>query len=532
MKSIFDLEKILQDYIDFHWSGKDPQGLGWVFLKDLCGFLASVDQQGNIVDFAWEEDSTRKKNRAQLISNRDYYEIDFFDFTEYATSPIAESSKVFDLLPKRNDKRQILFFDAIQRISTEPLFESVLGGFSIDSAFLYPYNIDAVLIGLRARNLKPNNPPYNFPEYLIVLSNFKTNDTEQDYIQSFRAFVLEDHGKNLPFFLQTESNSLCKYKINRYGELEKVPNDKALDPPVYYEGMSEEEYYKNLLEYEKRRENRDIKIAFNQEFQIYFETSRLLLFLPNYIDFMYDLIVPKRITTGQRIVKKIIKTKQGKRKKRNVIKPIYKIIKSIRVRYLEENRLRHNGIIKERKWTPPKYRYLVQGHWRTLPKPSWKGNDPEGNTVLGRTWIQEYFKGSDEPTETVVLERQSKIVIKIKQPLSYGRDVIESFRQRGEVIGIQGHMMEEGGKAVDKPSAEWIYQERQKLTSALRFMILKRDNFRCQICGASTNDERRVKLQVDHKVPLVKWGLTEPDNLWTLCSECNVGKATSTVKES
>ena len=65
--------------------------------------------------------------------------------------------------------------------------------------------------------------------------------------------------------------------------------------------------------------------------------------------------------------------------------------------------------------------------------------------------------------------------------------------------------------------------ERAKMTDSLRYDILKRDNFRCQICGACANDG--VKLHVDHIIPVSKGGLTEISNLRTLCDRCNLGKS-------
>ena len=68
-----------------------------------------------------------------------------------------------------------------------------------------------------------------------------------------------------------------------------------------------------------------------------------------------------------------------------------------------------------------------------------------------------------------------------------------------------------------------IKLERAKMSDSLRYDILRRDNFRCQICGSSAQDG--VKLHVDHIVPVSKGGKTTPDNLRTLCDRCNMGKS-------
>lgn len=56
----------------------------------------------------------------------------------------------------------------------------------------------------------------------------------------------------------------------------------------------------------------------------------------------------------------------------------------------------------------------------------------------------------------------------------------------------------------------------------LRFTILKRDGYRCQLCGRDARDG--IKLEVDHKVARSKGGSDNPINLWTLCFDCNRGK--------
>lgn len=67
--------------------------------------------------------------------------------------------------------------------------------------------------------------------------------------------------------------------------------------------------------------------------------------------------------------------------------------------------------------------------------------------------------------------------------------------------------------------------QRVPVPKRLRFFILQRDRFRCQLCGAMASDG--AQLEVDHKVPVAKGGKTTPENLWTLCHPCNNGKSDS-----
>lgn len=66
-----------------------------------------------------------------------------------------------------------------------------------------------------------------------------------------------------------------------------------------------------------------------------------------------------------------------------------------------------------------------------------------------------------------------------------------------------------------------VYQ-RRIMTASMRYEIMRRDGFRCVLCGRGAEDG--VKLHVDHILPVSKGGKTEVSNLRTLCSECNMGK--------
>ena len=75
------------------------------------------------------------------------------------------------------------------------------------------------------------------------------------------------------------------------------------------------------------------------------------------------------------------------------------------------------------------------------------------------------------------------------------------------------------------PDIEYVgaREEREKVTPKLRYQIMKRDHFRCVICGASA--EEGARLHVDHIQPVSKGGKTVESNLRTLCDKCNLGKS-------
>ena len=62
---------------------------------------------------------------------------------------------------------------------------------------------------------------------------------------------------------------------------------------------------------------------------------------------------------------------------------------------------------------------------------------------------------------------------------------------------------------------------RKGITIRTRYAILKRDNFRCVLCGSDASDTR---LEIDHIIPVTNGGSNDLKNLRTLCVACNRGK--------
>ena len=59
----------------------------------------------------------------------------------------------------------------------------------------------------------------------------------------------------------------------------------------------------------------------------------------------------------------------------------------------------------------------------------------------------------------------------------------------------------------------------------LRFIVMKRDNFKCVKCGRSPSADPKIILHVDHIKAWANGGETTLENLQTLCSKCNIGKS-------
>lgn len=98
---------------------------------------------------------------------------------------------------------------------------------------------------------------------------------------------------------------------------------------------------------------------------------------------------------------------------------------------------------------------------------------------------------------------------------TYSRDVTYGIR---DIIECYELALEKEGKMT------FIKRQRAIVSDSLRYNVLRRDNYRCCICGATAQDG--VKLEVDHIIPVSKGGKSTLDNLQTLCERCNRGKGT------
>jgi hypothetical protein len=66
----------------------------------------------------------------------------------------------------------------------------------------------------------------------------------------------------------------------------------------------------------------------------------------------------------------------------------------------------------------------------------------------------------------------------------------------------------------------------------LRFLVFRRDDFKCRACGDSPALHPGLVLHADHVVPWSNGGETVLDNLQTLCEQCNIGKSDLAMSEA
>ena len=78
------------------------------------------------------------------------------------------------------------------------------------------------------------------------------------------------------------------------------------------------------------------------------------------------------------------------------------------------------------------------------------------------------------------------------------------------------------------PKTGIVHSTKRDISLRMRFLVMKRDDFKCCMCGRSPATNPGLELHIDHIKPWSKGGETVFDNLQTLCSDCNLGKSNLT----
>jgi 5-methylcytosine-specific restriction endonuclease McrA len=136
------------------------------------------------------------------------------------------------------------------------------------------------------------------------------------------------------------------------------------------------------------------------------------------------------------------------------------------------------------------------------------------------------------------LGRQPRRADFVKPLSTYSSDVYAnrfgSFRKALEafVASFESHEPERFEKptqetTVDSQPMAALKRHRTSRTISwrMRFLVMRRDDFKCRACGTSPAMKPGIVLVVDHISPWVGGGETVMENLQTLCEPCNGGKS-------
>lgn len=291
-----------------------------------------------------------------------------------------------------------------------------------------------------------------------------------------------------------------------------------------------------------------------------FELSRNVNLLLSYFKFKYTLVKKESVKKDSHKSNNKAKSKISVTKKSSN----YKIVSALRI--VPQSK-------PFRKFTKPKYSVEVRGFYRKLSSPNSIGKDMNGNPIQGYTWVKSHERYTNNPSRRNDILIKSQVSIakiirdNIDEQSNLNRDEVvdenhstinnyyenkESNNRSESEQELKKDLLESEDLNIDNNSNEnhesldhknkehnrikqheelspptklIMYEERKKLTPKLRMAILDRDNYICQICGIDATSENGVKLQVDHIIPISKWGKTVLHNLRTTCSMCNIGRS-------
>jgi len=116
--------------------------------------------------------------------------------------------------------------------------------------------------------------------------------------------------------------------------------------------------------------------------------------------------------------------------------------------------------------------------------------------------------------------------------------ISEYARRIRELRDLEGYQIKSHQDRHDLKPGEYILETLEtlpildsKISPGLRNEILERNGYTCQLCGSGPGDpdpyypNRKVRLQIDHRVPLSQGGTNEPENLRVVCSVCNQARS-------
>jgi len=120
-----------------------------------------------------------------------------------------------------------------------------------------------------------------------------------------------------------------------------------------------------------------------------------------------------------------------------------------------------------------------------------------------------------------VLTRNRKITNKDKDIYSLNLDDKITDFQRNELITLLESKINE--YEVKREQSHWEHRRRNRnvISGSIRYEVLKRAKFKCELCGISAEDK---SLEVDHIVPKSLGGKDDLSNYQALCYTCNAQK--------
>lgn len=256
----------------------------------------------------------------KIIKGTEYFMLDFNDFLEYATSGLTKKFKI-----SKFPDGYIHYYQSIPGTSDFPLFESNYSKFSIMGVCI-SRGANSLCINMQFRvfiseenpNIidlvgKNNGIIYEFVN--LHLCDHNIEDLPIKYQMRLRRLKLEDI-KNGLIIDSEDSDNIVEYTRSHIVPPVQFKTNNAIfqyynspDYRIMYSGQAWEEqaesmseasfkpeapvdlikFYRDQKEIVKRNHEYNTKILADN-----FEIARLMVYLPDYFDFMYDLVLNEK----------------------------------------------------------------------------------------------------------------------------------------------------------------------------------------------------------------------------------------------
>lgn len=204
--------------------------------------------------------------------------------------------------------------------------------------------------------------------------------------------------------------------------------------------------------------------------------------------------------------------------------------------HLESNSLTSEDYKKHGKFS---YDSVVRhlGSWKkalqkSALQPSMNFNPPISNDDLFENLEQLWEKLERQPSKKDFIKSLSRYSYDT-YPRRFGtyRKALESFvASFDENDDRQSKKAENEVSSPPMTTSSIIHKRSRNISWRLRFLVMRRDNFKCCFCGKSPVNHQGTVLEIDHIKAWAEGGETELENLQTLCKKCNGGKSNLPIK--
>ncbi|MEV0055013.1 HNH endonuclease signature motif containing protein [Saccharopolyspora shandongensis] len=169
--------------------------------------------------------------------------------------------------------------------------------------------------------------------------------------------------------------------------------------------------------------------------------------------------------------------------------------------------------------------WSAYSHWVgwSTRHPKWEMREA---SIVAPEWISNAWKTLGEPWVSVHDDRQFAVFMRIGGNMLVEKEFAD-LRLPHEVgpkeCAPDGSIVDGGGGFVVTEELDNDAAMRRAPTRKLRGQVLKRDDYRCVICGRRARDHVDLELHVHHVIPWRMGGPTTETNLVTLCGTCHKG---------